>query len=137
MQRKFWNSAGVKLFKLDLEKVLNYLQSYAEKIVSEKKEVLAVILIGSLARGDYTAFSDADIVIIVNESSHKKPHDRVIEYIDQNAPIDIEPRVYTLDEIIRMAREKRKVVQEIIKYGKQLAGKLDIVDQLRQIYMHC
>lgn len=94
-------------------------------------------MIGSLARGDYTAFSDADIVIIVNESPYEKPHDRIIEYIDPNAPIDIEPRVYTLNEIIKMAREKRKLVQEIIEYGKQLAGRLDIIDQLRRVYRHC
>ena len=42
--------------------ILKALKAYAKRAL--EKNVKAVILIGSLAKGNYTAFSDADVVII-------------------------------------------------------------------------
>lgn len=62
-----WSTAGARFFKMDYERVLKRLVEYAEKTVARGAK--AVILVGSLARGDYTAFSDADIIIISDEVS--------------------------------------------------------------------
>jgi len=90
-----------------------------------------VILIGSLARGDYTAFSDADVVI-VHDSPPPRMLDRVAEFIDPSASIDIEPRVYALSELIEMAREGRKLVEEIVAYGKVLAGDETVIEVIKK-----
>ncbi|MEM3740693.1 MAG: nucleotidyltransferase domain-containing protein, partial [Candidatus Korarchaeum sp.] len=50
---------------MEYEGVLKRLVDYAERAVARGAK--AVILVGSLARGDYTAFSDADIIIISDE----------------------------------------------------------------------
>jgi len=92
-----------------------------------------VVLIGSLARGDYTAYSDADVVIIIRES-RLNPVDRIVEYLDPTLPIDLEPRVYTVEEIIRMAVERRRIVKEIIEYGRILGGDERIIDDLKRIH---
>jgi predicted nucleotidyltransferase len=63
-----------------------------------EKRAVAVILIGSLNRGDYTAFSDADIVIVVRNDYPEKFLDRVTDFTDPTLPIDVEPRVYTENE---------------------------------------
>ncbi len=39
--------------------------------LGERPEVLAVVLFGSLARGEATAFSDADLLILLRDSSRK------------------------------------------------------------------
>jgi predicted nucleotidyltransferase len=105
------------------------LKEYSEKAVA--KGVKAVILVGSLAKGDYTAFSDADILIIFDEAS-KNPIDRIKEFIDPSLPIEIEPRVYTTNELLKMAKEKRKIIKEIIEYGKLLAGDKKIIKTIKK-----
>jgi len=104
------------------------LREYAERAVA--KGARAVILVGSLARGDYTAYSDADI-IIVSDSVPERLIDRIPEFMDPALPVDVVPIVYTTDEAVKMAEEGRKIVGEIISYGKLLAGDERLVEMLR------
>ena len=128
MQKKSSSTADVKLLKLNYDEVMEKLREYAERAIA--KGARTVILIGSLARGDYTAYSDADVVI-VSDNVPERPIDRLAEFIDPTLPIDLEPRVYTTREIIKMAEEGRRVVKEIISYGKVLAGDATLIDVLR------
>ena len=59
------SSAGLRVFRLEYELVTRKLREYAERAV--ERGALAVVLVGSLARGDYTAFSDADVVVVVRD----------------------------------------------------------------------
>ncbi|MEM2473068.1 MAG: nucleotidyltransferase domain-containing protein [Candidatus Bathyarchaeia archaeon] len=128
MQKRLWNTAEVKFFKLNYEEVMKKLKEYSEKALA--KGVKAVILIGSLAKGDYTAFSDADILIIFDEAP-KNPIDRIKEFIDPSLPIEVEPRVYTTSEVLKMAKEKRRIIKEAIRYGKLLAGDKEIINTIK------
>ncbi|MHC1628038.1 MAG: nucleotidyltransferase domain-containing protein [Candidatus Nezhaarchaeales archaeon] len=129
MLRKSSNSAKIKFFKLNYDEVMERLKHYAEKIV--KKGAKLVILIGSLARGDYTAFSDAD-VLIISDGIPKRPIDRLKEYIDPSMPIDVEPRVYTTKEVIQMALKKAKIIIEALTYGKVLAGNSGFLEEIKE-----
>jgi len=124
------NIAEVKFFKMDYEKVMRELERYAKKSLEKKAEV--VILIGSLARGDYTAFSDADVIIITKEAS-RNPIERLSKYMDPTLPIDLQVRVYTYDELKRMAFESRRIIREIVSYGRILAGSSHIIDDLKRM----
>ena len=105
------------------------LTRYAEEALV--KGARAVILIGSLARGDYTAFSDADLLIIVEESA-ERPLDRVAKFIDPSMPIDLEPRVYTIDELAQMAKRGARMVKEALSHGKLLAGDERLIAKLKE-----
>ena len=130
MQKKSLNTVEVIFFSLDYEAILKMLRDYARKCI--EKGAKTVVLIGSLARGDYTAFSDADIVII-SDNVTSKPIDRIKEFIDPTLPIDVEPRVYTTQEILGMAMKKRRIVKEIVSHGKLLAGDKKVLEQLRKL----
>ena len=130
MQKKSSNTAKIKSFKLNYQEIMKKLKEYAEKAL--QKQAKTVILIGSLARGDYTAYSDADIIII-SDNVPKRPIDRITEYIDPTLPIDIQPTVYTTQEILKMAKQKRKIIKEIITHGKTLAGNKQIINKLKQL----
>ncbi len=127
MPRRSSSSAEVRFFRLDLGKVMEELRRYARRCV--ERGARAVILIGSLARGDYTAFSDADLVIVVDDASPRYI-DRVAEFLDPSLSIDIEPRVYTVKELIEMARRGARVVREVVEIGKVLAGDRSILEKL-------
>ncbi len=120
----------VKFLKLNFKETMKHLRKYAMKAV--EKGALAVILVGSLARGNYTAYSDADVIIVLKHDS-RRPIDRIAEYIDPTLPIDIEPRVYTLNELEKMAKGKSKIIMEILEYGKILAGNKAVIENLRKL----
>jgi predicted nucleotidyltransferase len=132
MHEKSSNSASLKVFKLNYELVLRKLREHAERAL--EKGALVVFLIGSLARGDYTAFSDADVVIIVRDDYPKKLPDRISDFIDPKLPVDVEPRVYTLSEFSKMAQNKERIIKEIEKYGIVLAGDVSFVKGILQLH---
>jgi len=121
----------IKLFKLDINEVLASLKSYSKKIVEQGAKT--VILIGSLARGDYTPFSDADILIISDNVPSSIP-ERVKKFLDPSLQIDVNPFVYTTREIIKMAKNRRKIIREILEYGKVLAGDEKIMEKIKQAF---
>ena len=88
MQRKYSNSAA-KTFEINYPFIFEKLTEYGNNSI--KKGSLLTILIGSLARGDYTPFSDADVIIITDSTRSE------IEFMDPHMPIDIEPRVFTIN----------------------------------------
>ena len=130
MRRKLLNSAEIRLFKMDYEKIVRELEKYAERSLEEKAE--AVFLIGSLVKGNYTAFSDSD-VIIVTEKASRNPVERLLKYMDPTLPIDLQVRVHTYDELKRMAFEGRRIIRGIIDYGEVLAGSSYIIEELKSI----
>jgi predicted nucleotidyltransferase len=132
MHEKSSNSASLKVFRLNYELVLRKLREYAERAL--EKGALVVFLIGSLARGDYTAFSDADVVIIVRDDYPKKLPDRISDFIDPKLPVDVEPRVYTLSEFSKMVQNKERIVREIEKYGIVLAGDVSFMKDILRLH---
>jgi len=132
MPRRSLDSAKIRLFKLDYELVMKRLREYAEK--ARAKGAKAVILIGSLARGNYTAFSDADVVIIA-DNVPKNPIKRLGEFMDPKFPIDLEPRVYTTKEILNMARKKKRVIREIVEYGILLIGEEELIEKIKREFL--
>jgi predicted nucleotidyltransferase len=128
-----WLSSATKLFKINYDEVLSKLKECAQKFLG--KGALTVILIGSLARGDYTAFSDADLVIVAQTT--KRPIERALDFLDEvcvkNLKIDLDLFVYTQDELLKMAKERRRIVREILS-GKLLAGDESILRMLKQLF---
>ncbi|MDK2465259.1 MAG: nucleotidyltransferase domain-containing protein [Candidatus Korarchaeota archaeon] len=119
------------MFRLDYDGVVRSLSSYARRKVREG--ALAVILIGSLARGNYTAFSDADVVVVVPDGSAPgDPAERVGEFLDPSLPIDLDPFVYEKSELVEMARQGRRIVDEILRVGRILAGDPGILEELER-----
>src|SRR5574341_1803840 len=89
-------SVGVRFFRLDKLRVEQALKRYVASL-AEDPRVLAVVLFGSHARGDATAMSDADVVIIL--SDHNDPfHVRASAFLRPGIGISMDVFPYTLDE---------------------------------------
>ncbi|MCX8193692.1 MAG: nucleotidyltransferase domain-containing protein [Nitrososphaeria archaeon] len=133
MQEKSSSSVGVKVFKLDYSYVLREVKKYAEKIVGRGLAKL-VVLFGSLAKGTYTPFSDIDILIVVEDLT-KNPLERIPIYIDPKLPLDVEPRVFTVEEFFKIFRERRRFAEEIIFHGLFLAGDERLLEEAKKRYL--
>lgn len=68
--------------------------------------------------------------IVVRNDYPKKFLDRISDFIDPTLPIDIEPRVYTENEILRLAEKGARIVKEIVDYGIILAGDKNIIEKI-------
>jgi predicted nucleotidyltransferase len=63
------------------------LRQIAAQIRQEHANVEEIRVFGSLARGDATGMSDADVLIVLRESSTSDPHRRILDFL----------RYFTLD----------------------------------------
>jgi predicted nucleotidyltransferase len=77
---------------------------------------LAIVLFGSLARGDGTAMSDADVLLILARSS-KPFHARIPDYLRSGIGIPMDVFPYTLVEARRMLSEGMGVVPVALREG--------------------
>ncbi|HZD56052.1 MAG TPA: nucleotidyltransferase domain-containing protein [Anaerolineales bacterium] len=94
------SSSSVKIISLDREKLLANLRRIADTIKREHPEVIEVRLFGSLARGDQTGTSDADILVLLDNTNENDPHRRILTflpYFDLGRGVDL--LVYTRNEL--------------------------------------
>ena len=90
MQSPFFRSASPKF--VNRSQILSLARTMAARIAAKHPEVDRVILFGSFARGDFTAHSDIDLVIVLRSSS-LPIRERIAEFLkDCTAyPTDVFP----------------------------------------------
>jgi hypothetical protein len=87
-----------QVFRLDEKARLEELKM-AARALGQNPEVLAVVLFGSLARGEATAMSDADLLVLLEETTFPFP-ERLVRYRPQGVRrVEVFP--YTLEEARR------------------------------------
>lgn len=100
-------------------KFITSLKSAVKKNRRRFPEIRKVLLFGSRARDDWGRRSDADVLVIIKESEHKRFFDRIPRYMDLFSevllPIDIFP--YTEDEVDRMQKKGNKLILRALKEG--------------------
>lgn len=87
----------VVFHRLDRDAVVERLRAYATEELGARPEVLEVVLIGSLARGDWSARSDADLVVIV-DSAEGPGWSRSSAYTPHDVGVAVDVFVYTPEE---------------------------------------
>ena len=125
MQKRYLNSAP-KIYELDYKSIIHVLKEYGNK--SKDKGALLAILIGSLAKGNYSPFSDADVIIITNDKKD------VIDFMETGLPVDVEPRLFTISQIYALAKAKKKIIEEIIQNGIILSGDRVLFEKIKGLY---
>ena len=83
---------------------------------------IKVILLGSVARGNYTAVSDIDL-IVVKETPEPRVQ-RIAGALDRcwsvNPPLPVEPLVYRPDEFARLVADEDPLIGEALRHGRIL-----------------
>jgi uncharacterized protein len=108
----------VAIHRLDHPAVMRALRAYGSEL-SERPEIRKVVLIGSLARDDWSARSDADVIVIVDDAAERF-QDRSPSYAPSRSlgvPADI--FVYTDDERTGWgSRFEREVEHGVVLYRR-------------------
>ncbi|MEM0086582.1 MAG: nucleotidyltransferase domain-containing protein [Zestosphaera sp.] len=89
----------------------------------------AVLIYGSVSRGDFNEWSDIDVLIITREEISQKPAERLDMIHDcmKENPL-IEPVIITLDEFRKLLAKKNPLVIEALKKGIILIDRLGLKD---------
>jgi len=110
---------SVRIRFLDRGKILRELKELSLTLKKERQDVISIILFGSLAKGNYTGGSDADIIIIVKHSK-KDLVERIFEFRKYflNCSIPVDVLVYTEEEVKKMQHEG--FIDSVMKEGVNL-----------------
>jgi predicted nucleotidyltransferase len=103
-----------KILGIDIGKIWNgrpaieYLVNYIEQL-SKLTNVKAVVVIGSRARGDWKLSSDIDTIIVV---------DKALSYTELPSLGMVDPRIYTVEELIEAIKTAEYELIEAFEEGK-------------------
>ena len=109
--------------RLDHGAVLARLREYAESELGSRSEVREVVLIGSLARGNWSARSDADLVVIVDGAPERGPFRSQRHAPRQKVGVAVDVFVYTPQEARAWSpRFRTEVEHGVVLYRRGEAG---------------
>jgi hypothetical protein len=118
--KRYLNSSEARYLKINFDDILRKLRKYARS-KAKQQHARAIVLTGSFARGNYTATSDADILVIA-DNVPANVLERYALFSDSEFPIDLEPRVYTTREFVKMIRQGNRFALECLEFGVPLHG---------------
>jgi len=120
MQKRSLNS--VKVLSLNKDEVIYKLKKAVKNFAEKRNEILKVVLFGSLVKGDYTPYSDADILIIIDNKAEipTRIRDRIPGYFIEDTPIPTDVFPYKEKEIQRMISEGNFFIKAAVDNGKVL-----------------
>jgi predicted nucleotidyltransferase len=116
------SSGSVTVFYLDGPATIRALKTLAREIRQTNPDVLEISLFGSLARGDHSPGSDADLFILVQEDG-KTPFDRIPRFLRLflDGPIGADVLAYTPAEVEEMRHEGNSLLTQIEREKVRLA----------------
>ncbi|OPX17486.1 hypothetical protein BXT86_06270 [candidate division WOR-3 bacterium 4484_100] len=92
---------------LNRKKVIAEIKHIAQRLKRRNKDIKKIVLFGSIATGDFTLYSDADILIVLTKSN-KRFIDRIpsflIAFLDADIGVDVFP--YTEEEVLNIPLAK-------------------------------
>jgi len=119
LQVRSSNTVKIRLRRLNLSKVVEELKFSCKKI---GRNLISAIIFGSLAKGNYSGSSDADVLLVLKDA----PMDEGEKYRKYNvvkASIPVQLFIYTIDEIIERIGRGDTFIIEAIVTGKPIMGK--------------
>lgn len=88
------SSHTVRIFSLDRARTIRQAQKAVKEAQAKRAEIEQVVLFGSLSREDTVPGSDADILLVLRESSLPF-HERSVYYMPEFAGIEVDLFAYT------------------------------------------
>ena len=113
------SSSSVRVYWLDRNEAVRRVRQAVEALKRQHTEIERVILFGSLVRGDAVPGSDADIMIVLSESTLPW-RDRRVRYTPENVGMDMDVFAYTQAELEDLLRSGNSFVSSALRDGMEL-----------------
>ena len=115
------STAEARYLRIDYDEIVGKLRHYAKLKAKAYEGVKAIVLTGSLAKGNYTGSSDADILVIA-DNLPARVLERYALFAEADLPVDVEPRAYSTEEFLNMVRQRDHFAIEALEIGVPLYG---------------
>jgi len=102
MASKFWSGAEVRF--VDYDQILRDLRQAVKEAKAAHPEIVKVLLFGSLVQGDWTADSDADLIVVVGREFPDLLSSRTPYQIFARS-ISTDSLVYSVTEFQELSRD--------------------------------
>ncbi len=122
---------STKVWRIDREEVLHRLKAWAQEL-AQNSDVLAVVVFGSLARGDCTPASDADVLILLSHAEARF-QDRIFRFLPLGLGIGVDPFPYTVEEAQQALAERWGVVEVALREGLVLCERQGVLAKLKEV----
>lgn len=114
---------SVKVFSLDRDTIFGKLREAAFRLAQDHPEVEEITLFGSLARGDAVPGSDADVLVLLQETTAPF-QERLSRYTLRRCGIGVDVFPYTKAELSELRRSAPRFYaalteQRVILYQKE------------------
>jgi hypothetical protein len=116
--------SSVRVRYLDRGAVVTSLRRLAERLGTERPEVVEVRLFGSLARGERNPRADADVLIVL-DASDVPFRERLPLYKPRGSPVPMDLTVCTRDELRRELEAGNRFIQRILAESMLLYARAD------------
>ncbi len=116
MREKSWNFAEVRF--IDREQVICDLRQAVAEAKARYPEIVKVFLIGSLVQGNWTADSDADLMVVVRKEFTNFSESCRYQIYTRSVPTD--SLVYSESEFEKMARDPASFVAQNLPSALEL-----------------
>lgn len=113
------SSHTVRIFSLDRARTIRQVQKAVKEAQAKRAEIEQVVLFGSLSREDAVPGGDADILLMLRESSLPF-HERSVHYMPECTGIEVDLFAYTRAEIEEMTNSSNTFILRALKEGKDL-----------------
>ena len=101
------------------ERLLSLARDYVERL-SGHIPLVAVAVVGSVARGDFNVWSDVDVVVVAEGLPAREPDRGSLLVAD--APGGVQPVGFTPEEFERAWTKRNRIVREAVDHGVVLEG---------------
>lgn len=123
---EFYRGKAVRVFRLDREGSLKRLQDCARDLLKARSDVEEVWLFGSMARNDARPGSDADLLIVLSDSSDgfldRTPS--LARHFD-GVGVGCDILAYTESELAQLTNENRRFLEVVHSEGVLLARRVE------------
>lgn len=116
-----WAADPLAARRAERERLIGLARDYVERL-SRELPLVAAVVGGSVARGDFNVWSDVDVVV-VSDALPASARDRAA-LLGSGSVAGIEPHGYTTAEFRRALDRKDRLASEASDRGVPLTGKL-------------
>jgi hypothetical protein len=110
--------------RAERERLIGVARAYADAL-SARLPLLAVVLAGSVARGDFNVWSDIDVVVVSDALPARLP--ARLALLGADAPAGVQAVGFTLSELREARRRGNRLVLDAWSHGIVLIGGEDAV----------
>jgi predicted nucleotidyltransferase len=101
------------------ERLLALARDYVDRL-ARRQPLLAAVVIGSVARGDFNVWSDVDVVVVAEALPARAPDRSLL--LASDAPGGVQPVGFTPEELTEAHRRGNPLAEEALTDGVVLLG---------------